>query len=83
MRSSPSSAPLPATLAAPAVLLALHSAVTAAAARWHALGPLLKGRPAEGRGIIVERRFTAEGEADGDLSMSLRWPTPSALSPGC
>lgn len=38
---------------------------------------------AEGRGIIVERRFTAAGEAGGDLSMSFRWPAPSGLSPGC
>lgn len=35
----------------------------------------------EGRGVIVERRFTAAGEPCGDLSMSFRWPAPSAPPP--
>lgn len=74
MRLSPRSDPLPATLAATAVLLALRSAPTPAAARWHALGPLLKGRPAQRvrDGRLDERALKRHGVGRGDLEEAVR-----------
>jgi uncharacterized membrane protein YcaP (DUF421 family) len=67
-------APLLPTLAATVALFLLHSLLTSSAARWPALGPLLKGRPAQlmAEGELNRDAMRRHGVGEGDLQEALR-----------
>ena len=73
-RALTGSAPLIATLAATAMLVALHWLLTTLAARMNWLGPVLKGRPVRliSRGEVDARALRREGVGANDLEEALR-----------
>jgi uncharacterized membrane protein YcaP (DUF421 family) len=73
-RALTGSAPFFETLAATAILVMLHRALAAAAARTNWLGPMIKGKPARliEAGVVDEAALIRHGLGDHDLQAALR-----------
>ena len=73
-RAITGTAPLFETMTATAVLVAIHSLLSDAAARWNVLGPILKGRSARliTDGVVDLREMRRHAIGERDLAEALR-----------